>query len=141
VENNRGTELFLRICNGSLQFGRWLGANTGNVNILVQTTVEAGRKYDAVGTYDSEYWRLYLDGVLVASLYDPGRDIGVYENFNGETFNPVWLLGGHGDPNQRCQFVGTIYNAEVYDTALTSEQVSEVCGPIAKLTGPTASTV
>jgi hypothetical protein len=137
VENHRGNELFLRIRDGSLQFGYWLGANTDNANILASASVEAGKWYDAIGTYDGQDWRLYVNGILQAATSDSGRNIGVNETHNGETFTPVWLLGGHGDPNYRREFVGTISEAEIYDTALTSEQVSELSGPIVKLSGPT----
>jgi hypothetical protein len=139
VENHRGNELFLRIRDGNLQFGYWLGANTGNANILAQVAVEANRTYDAVGTYDGQDWKLYVNGVLQASTSDTNRNIGVNETHNGESFTPVWLLGGHGETNDRRQFVGTISEAEIYDVALTAAQVSELNGPIVNLTGPTGT--
>ncbi|MDR1268728.1 MAG: LamG domain-containing protein [Planctomycetaceae bacterium] len=140
VENHRGNELFLRIRDGNLQFGYWLGANTGNANILAQMSVEAGKTYDAIGTYDGQNWQLYVNGILRASTSDTNRNIGVNETHNGESFTPVWLLGGHGETADRREFVGTISEAEIYNTALTSAQISELSGPIVKLTGPTGNT-
>jgi hypothetical protein len=124
VENNVGKELFMRIRNGNLQFGTWTGVHTGGTNYLVETAVTVGQTYDAIGTYDGQYWRLYLNGELVSSLQDVGRDISVPSDFNNGSFNPVWLIGAHGTPTDRRIFNGTIQGVEIFDTALTSEQIT-----------------
>ncbi|MDR1479742.1 MAG: LamG domain-containing protein, partial [Planctomycetaceae bacterium] len=112
------------------------GAFTGNANILAQTSVEANKTYDAVGTYDGQNWKLYVNGILRSTTSDSGRDISVNATHNGETFTPVWLVGSHGTPTDRREFTGTISEAEIYGTALTASQVSELSGLQVELTGP-----
>ncbi len=118
-------EVVLRIAGGFYQFGTWNNA----VNPFVQAPVPAGDKDTWVhlaGTFDGGNWRLYRNGVQVASTVSSQ---GAYPA------NAAWAIGMSGQVQDR-RYTGDIDDVRIFNYALNPQQVADTMGR--RLTGTEA---
>jgi hypothetical protein len=121
-------EVFLRIANGTYQFGTWNNA----VNPFVGAPIPTGDKDTWVhlaGTFDGGNWRLYRNGVQVASTVSSQ---GAYP------VNASWAIGMSSVRNDR-RFAGDIDDVRIFNYALNPQQVADTMGR--RLTGTEAGLV
>jgi len=98
----------------------WLGFNTAiqgwPSNVISGGTVSTNQWTLITATYDDSYEKLYLNGGLVASLYNPGQNpINSSANFR---------IGP--DDNLNCPFSGAIDEVAVYNNALSASDVENL---------------
>lgn len=96
----------------------WVNAN-GNFLNTGDNSVDRNRTYEATFTYDGEFRKLYINGVLAVSgswTTDP-----VYPT-SGDRNVQIgrWGYAGYGR-----HFNGNIYNVQVHNRALTSAEIAE----------------
>jgi hypothetical protein len=121
-------EVALRIANGQYQFGTWNNA----VNPLVEAPIPAGDTKTWVhlaGTFDGGNWRLYRNGVQVASTVSSQ---GAYP------VNAAWAIGMSGKVQDR-NFTGAIDDVRIFNYALNPQQITDTMGR--RLTGTEAGLV
>ncbi len=80
----------------------------------------AGDWHHAVGVWDGETVKLYIDGTLESTVTATG-DLGLAQSGANEVF-----IGGDSDSNNGLQFSSNarIANARIYSTPLTADQVA-----------------
>lgn len=96
---------------GFIYQGAWPMANGA-------TAAEADQWYFAAMTYDSTDIKIYVNGELDGSLGAPG----------GIQFQdaPFWFGGAPADPGQAWFFKGILDEVEIWNRAMTEEEVMEV---------------
>jgi len=118
-------EVVLRIAGGQYQFGTWNNA----VNPVVQMAIPAGDTNTWVhlaGTFDGGNWRLYRNGVQVASTVSSQ---GAYP------VNAAWAIGMSGKFHDR-KFAGAIDDVRIWNYALNPQQIADTMAR--RLTGTEA---
>jgi hypothetical protein len=112
-------EVMLRITDGNrYQLGSWDGANHGTEFALPDADKSGTNWVHLVGTHDGSNWKLYRNGLLVASAADATGSLLVND--------ADWAIGASGDPrfvNGFRGFDGAIDEVAIYNYALSSNQV------------------
>jgi hypothetical protein len=81
------------------------------------TATEAGEWYFAAMTYDSTDIKIYVNGELDGTAGAPGEIL-----FQGA---PFWFGGAPADPGQAWFFKGILDEVEIWNRAMTEEEVME----------------
>ena len=82
------------------------------------TAIDAGEWYFAAMTYDSTDIKIYVNGELDGTAGAPGEIL-----FQGA---PFWFGGAPADPGQPWFFKGILDEVEIWNRAMTEEEVMEV---------------
>ena len=109
---------FIRINNGVLNFK--IGVSSASVQIAGTTNVVDGNWHNVIGTYDGSQLKLYLDGNSEATPVSETRAIIENTSYN---LTLGCELGAYGFS---WAFTGSMSNASLWNTALTSAQVTEI---------------
>lgn len=104
---NPSGEVYLRIANGKYQVGAWNGAD--HVAQVAVPPGDVGQWVHLAGVYDGFAWKLYRNGVEVASTTD---------NVGAVAVNADWAIGARGGGGERF-FQGAIDEAALFDRALS----------------------
>jgi hypothetical protein len=121
-------EVVLRIDGGRYEFGTWNNV----VYPTVRAPIPAGDNSTWVhlaGTFDGGTWRLYRNGVQVASLASSQGAFPV---------NAAWAIGMSGKAHDR-RFTGDIDDVRIFNYALDAKQIADTMG--SRLTGKEAGLV
>jgi hypothetical protein len=121
-------EVALRIAPGGYEFGTWNNV----LNPLVRAPIPAGDNniwVHLAGTFDGGSWRLYRNGVQVAST---ASSQGAYP------VNADWAIGMSGKDQDR-KFTGDIDDVRIFNYALDAKQIADTMG--SRLTGTEAGLV
>ncbi|MBR0236855.1 MAG: hypothetical protein IJQ39_02065, partial [Thermoguttaceae bacterium] len=105
-------EIFLRIANGKYQVGSWTGSN--HMAEFAIPSSDIGERVHLAGTYDGTTWRLYRNGVEIASTVD---NIGAVE------VDGAWAVGARGTGTERF-FNGVIDEVVISSTAFTAQEIA-----------------
>jgi hypothetical protein len=113
-------EITLRINGGAYQCGYWAGS-AGSVMVSGPATgpgsaaADVGTWHHVAGLWDGTAWRLYRDGVLLASV----------PSATGAVTVPVigWAVGARGNGAERY-FDGQIDEVRIYRRGLTASEVA-----------------
>lgn len=102
-------EVFLRICDGSYQFGSWdhLGAHMVSV---AMPAGDLGTWVHLAGVYDGSTWILYRNGITVGQTVD---SVGAVPVPGG------WSIGSRGDFLERS-FRGRICAVSIWNTTISA---------------------
>ena len=109
---------FIRINNGVLNFK--IGVSSASVQIAGTTNVVDGNWHNVIGTYDGSQLKLYLDGNSEATPISETRAIVGNTSYN---LTLGCELGAYGFS---WPFTGSMSNVSLWNTSLTSAQVSEI---------------
>ncbi len=104
-------EVALRINGGSYQILSWNGAN--HMASAAIPSGDLGTWVHLAGTYDGTAWKLYRNGVLLATANDATGAVAV---------NVDWAIGARGTGTERF-FQGGIDDVAIWNTALSSAQI------------------
>ncbi|MHC4616748.1 MAG: LamG domain-containing protein [Planctomycetota bacterium] len=110
--------VYLRIANdGQYEVGSHIqdSTDTGRAQYVVPLG-DKGNWVHLAGLHDGSDWRLYRNGVEVASKNVPIGGIQVDED---------WAIGARGTGTERF-FTGSVDDVRIYDRALSAEEVEEV---------------
>jgi len=108
-------EVGLRVNAGDYETWSWDGNNH-----LAGTTIppqDIGAWVHLAGTYDGTTWRLYRNGIQVASTADTTGSLIVSSQ--------GWAIGSAGDGTERF-FSGNIDEPAIFNKALTPDQIQEL---------------
>jgi hypothetical protein len=111
---NPDAEVFLRINDGQYQVGSWTGNVTGMASAAIPES-DVGQWVQLTGVYNGSQWRLYRDGVPVASSA-PGAQGAV------QVTGTNWAIGSSGSGTDRF-FDGQIAQVRIWNTGRTAAQV------------------
>ncbi|MFN8471119.1 MAG: LamG-like jellyroll fold domain-containing protein [Anaerolineae bacterium] len=104
-------EVYLRIANGKYQVGSWDGADHfAQADVQVN---DVGQWVHLAGVYDGFNWRLYRNGVQVATTSDSVGAVPV---------NADWAIGSRAGGAERF-FKGSIDEAALFDRGLSAAEV------------------
>lgn len=106
-------ELFFRIASGHYQAGSWDGRNH-SVSFPIPPE-DIGQWVHLAAVHDGAQWRLYRNGVEVASNADPVGKLRV---------SAPWAIGARGEGSERF-FAGDIAQVRLWSVARTGEQIRE----------------
>ncbi|MEE3343745.1 MAG: LamG-like jellyroll fold domain-containing protein [Bacilli bacterium] len=98
--------------------GEWKHVCTPN------NTIQANKKYNIVGTYDGEVLKIYLDGELINSL----EFVGIIPDPQNNNHMGIGCQVYGTDDCNGYFMTGKVYNAAIFDRALTSEEIAEDYG-------------
>jgi hypothetical protein len=103
---------------GAYWIGTWTGGSgpTYGASIAVPNG-DVGVWNHLAGTYDGTNWRLYRNGVLVAS---------VPATVGAVTVSADWVIGGSAVPGDLRSFPGTIEDVRVYKRALSTTEIASL---------------
>jgi len=107
--------VYLRIANdGQYESGSYIqnSGDTGRAEYVIPLT-DQGAWVHLVGLYDGTFWRLYRNGVEVASRQ---RTVGAIQ------VDWDWAIGARGTGGTRF-FTGAIDDVRIYNRALSAEEV------------------
>jgi len=107
-------EVFLRIANGNYQVGSWNGSNHLASSPIPASDV--GQWVHLTGVYDGTHWRLYRNGVEIASQVESTGAVAVATG---------WAIGARATGTERF-FEGTIDDARIYDRGLSAAEVHDL---------------
>ncbi|MBR0238186.1 MAG: LamG domain-containing protein, partial [Thermoguttaceae bacterium] len=105
-------EIFLRIANGKYQVGSWTGSN--HMAEFAIPSSDIGERVHLAGTYDGTTWRLYRNGVEIASTVD---SIGAVE------VDGAWAVGARGTGTERF-FNGVIDEVVISSSVYTAQEIA-----------------
>ena len=105
-------EIFLRIANGKYQVGSWTGSN--HMAEFAIPSSDIGERVHLAGTYDGMTWRLYRNGVEIASTVD---NIGAVE------VDGAWAVGARGTGTERF-FNGVIDEVVISSSVYTAQEIA-----------------
>ncbi len=108
-------EVFLRLNGSNYQFGTWNGS-TYYVSTAIPSG-DVGSWVHLAGVYDGTAWRLYRNGVLLASQTASVGALAVNAN---------WEIGASAVSSDRRFFKGGIDDVHIYNTGLTAAQVADL---------------
>ncbi len=122
--NQQNGGIGLGLEDGKLQF--YCNVNkTNGTHRYVQpnVTIEAGKWYHAVGTFDGSKVRLYLNGKLVSEEDAGGSTVHWTDTSGARNF----VIGGDSNSSNGAEFFsnGSVSLARLYSTAMTAEQVAQ----------------
>lgn len=106
----------LRVNNGRYTFYSWNGSDHG-VSSAVPTSNVAGAWLHVAGTYDGAVWRLYYDGVLVASVAET--------NSGAVAMSADWAVGSRGTGTDRF-FAGGLRGVGLWSRSLSADEIRAV---------------
>ncbi|NJO06653.1 MAG: LamG domain-containing protein [Chloroflexaceae bacterium] len=106
-------EVFLRIANGQYQIGSWNGTDHFASSAAGVATADIGQWVHLVGTYDGTTWRLYRNGVAIATQAALTGAVPV---------NSPWAIGARFTGSER-HFVGGIDEAGIFNRAWSANEV------------------
>lgn len=100
----------------------WNGNGSGGTvwDKLLGSTLETGRWYHVIGTYDGTNQRLYVNGELDAGPQAAGLDV------NNE--NPLRIGAGQNEGSANFFFHGDIDDVRIYNRALSDEEARRLYG-------------
>ncbi|HET9221380.1 MAG TPA: LamG domain-containing protein, partial [Roseiflexaceae bacterium] len=104
-------KVFLRINEGRYQVGSWNGVD--HLASALIPNADLNQWVHLAGVYDGTTWRLYRNGVQIASKADSTGAVPV---------NLGWAIGSRGGSPERL-FTGLIDEVAIYGQALSGEQV------------------
>ncbi len=107
-------EIFLRIGAGKYQVGSWDGSE--HLAEFPVPSSDIGERVHLAGVYDGTTWRLYRNGVEIASTVD---SIGAVE------VDGAWAVGARGTGTERF-FNGVIDEVVISSTAYTAQEIAEL---------------
>ena len=107
------SEVIFRIRDGEYQVGSWNGVNYVATSTIPADDVGLGNWVHLAGTYDGTTWRLYRNGVEVASTTNVTGALTVAED---------WAIGARGTGTERF-FDGGIDEPKIYSKALTEAEI------------------
>lgn len=122
--NQQGGGIGLGLEKGVLQFYCNINkSGGGNSYVQPSATIEAGKWYHAVGTFDGSKVRLYLNGKKVSEKDAGGSTVHWTTDVSAQNF----VIGGDSDSSNKAQFFsnGSVSLARLYSTAMTTEQVKK----------------
>ena len=105
-------EIFLRIANGKYQVGSWTGSE--HLAEFVIPSSDIGERVHLAGTYDGTTWRLYRNGVEIASTVD---------NTGAVEVDGAWAVGARGTGTERF-YSGVIDEVVISSTAYTAQEIA-----------------
>lgn len=117
--NQQSGGIGLGLSKGKLQF--YCNVNGSYKQPSIQ--IEAGSWYHAVGTFDGNVAKLYVNGTLVNSIEAKGN-LTFTSNANAKNF----VIGGDSDNNNGVQYFGKgqVESAKLYSKALSETEVKSV---------------
>ena len=104
-------EVYLRLESDDYQAGSWNGGDQRAVSPIPSS--DMGTWVHLAGVYDGETWRLYRNGVEVAT----GGNIGAV------TVNEAWAIGARSRASADRFFEGEIDEVRIYDRALSIVEI------------------
>ncbi len=119
-------ETCLRIYAGNCEFFSWDG-NAHIVSAPVPAANVAGAWLHVAGTYDGAAWRLYFDGVQVASVADACD--------GALAMSADWAVGSRGTGNERF-FAGGLGGVGLWSRALSQEEIDALLTATRPAVGP-----
>ena len=110
-------EVMMRISAGNLEAGTWNGSN-----FVASATgvVQLNEWQHVCGLFDGAAWRLYRNGVEIASF---ATTQGAANVAGSATANNAWAIGSRGGTAERL-FAGQIDEVTIYNRGLTPAEVS-----------------
>ena len=119
-------EITMRVNAGPLlTAGSWNGADH-TANFTGGATINTWQH--VCGVYDGTTWRLYKNGVQVASIVDATGAVPVAGN---TVANNVWNIGSRGGAPTERAFAGSIDDVAIYNRGLTANEVLALFNPSA----------
>ena len=111
-------DVSLNIQAGAYWIGTWTGGSgpTYGASIAVPSG-DVGVWNHLAGTYDGTNWRLYRNGVVVAS---------VPATVGAVTVSADWVIGGSAVAGDLRSFPGTIEDVRVYKRALSTTEIASL---------------
>jgi hypothetical protein len=106
-------EVYLRINNGQYQVGSWDGAD--HYAGAAVPASDVGTWVHVAGVFDGNSWRLYRNGILLASKADPKGAVAVAQD---------WGIGVAGDGAERF-FAGDIDEVRIWSVARNPQEISQ----------------
>ncbi len=122
--NQQSGGIGLGLYKGKLQFFCNVDKTNGTHSYVEpNTTIEAGKWYHAVGTFDGSKVRLYLNGKLVSEKDAGGSTVHWTDTSSARNF----VIGGDSSSSNKAEFFsnGSVSLARLYSTAMTAEQVAK----------------
>ncbi len=108
-------EIVLRVNGGAIEVGSWNGAN----HIASAAGAATLNEWQhVVGVHNGTQWKLYRNGVEIASLTD---------SVGAVTVGSGWAIGARGAVLERL-FAGRIDDVQIYNRGLTPEEVQLLYG-------------
>ncbi|NQT35840.1 MAG: hypothetical protein HQ581_00035 [Planctomycetes bacterium] len=104
-------EVYLRIANGQYQVGSWNGS--AHKTSAAIPAGDVGNWIHVAGVYDGTDWRLYRNGVEIASQAESTGAVSVATG---------WAIGARATGTERF-FDGRIDDARIYDRGLSAAEV------------------
>ena len=123
--NQQGGGIGLGLENGRLQFFCNVNKNGGgNGYVQPNAAIEAGKWYHAVGVFDGENVKLYLNGELIDSKSAGGSTIHWTTSENAQNF----LIGADSNDSGGAESYskGSVSIARLYSQSMTDEQVKKL---------------
>ncbi|MEK0449741.1 MAG: hypothetical protein RL088_2009 [Verrucomicrobiota bacterium] len=109
-------EITLRINAGAYQGGSWNGSSHIAIGPAGQATGDIGTWVHLASVYDGTTWRLYRNGVQIASTLDATGAVPVTAN---------WAIGARGGGGERY-FSGQIDEVCIFNRGLSATEVNQV---------------
>ncbi len=109
-------EVYLRIASGQYQVGSWDG--TDHFAAAPVPSGDVGTWVHLAGAFDGASWRLYRNGILLASTVDSKGAVPV---------DAGWGIGVAADGTERF-FSGDIDDVRIWNVARNPEEISEALG-------------
>ena len=122
--NQQSGGIGLGLENGQLQFYCNINKSGGGHSyVQPNATIEAGKWYHAVGTFDGSKVRLYLNGKLVSEKDAGGSTVHWTDTSSARNF----VIGGDSNSRGGAEYYsnGSVSLARLYSTAMTAEQVAQ----------------
>lgn len=146
--NGGGYGLFTQSGKSSITFSAYIN---GAQKILAypSQSLTPGTWYDAVGTFDGQSLKLYLNGVLASQTAVTGTLTAPTTTYQGAPVTPQWNLGADWTPKATVGESGapvTIAASRIWSSALTADEIAELThrfslgGTIADTTAPVITT-
>lgn len=151
------------VCSGRNGGGFGFFTQSGKSNITFSAYINGAQKilpypsqsltpgawYDAVGTFDGQSLKLYVNGVLASQTAVTGTLTPPTNIYQGAPVTPLWNLGADWTPKATVGESGapvTIAASRVWSSALTAGEITELTkrfnlgGTLADTTAPVIST-
>lgn len=122
--NQQSGGIGLGLENGRLQFYCNINKSSGGHSyVQPNATIEAGKWYHAVGTFDGSKVRLYLNGKLVSEKDAGGSTVHWTDASSARNF----VIGGDSNSKGGAEYYsnGSVSLARLYSKAMTAEQVAQ----------------
>lgn len=113
--SNTNKTVSLVLKNGKVHFVGLTGSNTPHVTPAPGNTINDGNWHYVVATADPNTWKVFVDGILVASMPHPGG------NFAGVGNYRFWT--GMDPQTNHAHFKGRLKNVEFWKRALTQQEI------------------